>query len=164
MSTPWREFCIDGRTKAAREQERRRAPKRARGTGKQTWTVCQKAGCDRELRSDNRSGFCRSHHQAGGQCGRCLGACQRGHPFCRGCRVRNDKERAERVAPCTAVGCTVVVHGKTGLCHAHYLTGGGVCRFDGCSTRIVFESRTGFCRQHAHRARTERRRAAREKA
>jgi hypothetical protein len=78
--------------------------------------------------------------------------------------VKNDKARAERVAPCTAVGCTVVVHGKTGLCKAHYYASGGVCRFRGCSTRIVFESRTGFCRQHAHRARTERRRAAREKA
>ena len=78
--------------------------------------------------------------------------------------MKNDKERAERVAPCTAVGCTVVVHGKTGLCKAHYYASGGVCRFDGCSARIVFASKTGFCRQHAHRARTERRRVAREKA
>jgi len=137
---------------------------RKRGQGKQTWTVCRKAGCDRKLRSDNRSGFCKSHHQAGGQCRRCLAPCTRNHPVCQRCRVKNDKEEAERVAPCTAVGCAVVVHGKTGLCKAHFLTGGGVCRFAGCSTRIVFDSKTGLCRRHGHFARTERRRAAREKA
>ena len=150
----WR-VCIspDGRTR-----------QRKRGTGKQSWTVCRKRGCDKALRSDNRSGFCKSHHQAGGQCRRCLAPCTRNHPVCQRCRVKNDKEEAERVAPCTAVGCAVVVHGKTGLCKAHFLTGGGVCRFAGCSTRIVFDSKTGLCRRHGHFARTERRRAAREKA
>ena len=78
--------------------------------------------------------------------------------------MKNDKEEAVRVAPCTAVGCAVVVHGKTGLCKAHFLTGGGVCRIAGCATRIVFDSKTGLCRRHAHFARTERRRAARRQA
>jgi hypothetical protein len=139
-----------------------RTRQRKRGEGKQSWTVCRKPSCDRRLRSDNRSGFCKSHHQAGGQCQRCLAPCTRNHPVCWRCRVERDRDEAMRCGPCTAVGCTVRVHGKTGLCHAHYLIGGGVCRFRGCSTRIVFESRTGFCRQHAHRARTERRRAAKE--
>ena len=155
----------DGRTKAAKHRAKAgRAPQRQRGQGKQSWTVCRKPGCDRKLRSDNRSGFCKHHHQAGGQCSRCLAPCTRNHPFCWRCRVKNDREEAMRCGPCTAVGCTLRVHGKTGLCHAHYLVGGGVCRIAACGARIVFESRTGLCRRHAHFARTERRRAAREKA
>lgn len=146
-------MLLDGRTR-----------QRKRGEGKQSWTVCRKPSCARKLRSDNRSGFCKHHHTASGQCKRCLAPCTRNHPVCWRCRVANDRDEAMRCGPCTAVGCTVRVHGKTGLCHAHYLVGGGVCRFKGCSTRIVFESRTGFCRRHAHMARTERRRAAREKA
>lgn len=155
----------DGRTKAAKERAKAgRAPQRKRGEGRQTWTVCRKPGCDRKLRSDNRSGFCKSHHQAGGQCSRCLAPCTRNHPVCWRCRVKTEQEEAVRVAPCTAVGCTTVVHGKTGLCKAHYLTGGGFCRIAACGARIVFESKTGLCRRHGHFARTERRRAAREKA
>ena len=154
----------DGRTKAAKERAKAgRAPQRKRGEGTQTWTVCRKDGCDRKLRSDNRSGFCVSHHGAGGQCHRCLRACTRRFSLCWRCRVRRDKEEAERVAPCTAVGCTVRVHGKTGLCKEHYLTGGGVCAVVGCSTRIVFDSKTGLCRRHHDKARSMRRRAAKGK-
>lgn len=151
----------DGRTKAAKEREKAgRAPQRKRGEGKQTWTVCRKQGCDRKLRSDNRSGFCPSHHQAGGQCHRCLSACTRPFTLCWRCRVKRDRDEAVRCAPCTAVGCTVRVHGKTGLCKTHYLTGGGVCAVVGCSTRIVFESKTGLCRRHHEKVRSMRRRAA----
>jgi len=155
----------DGRTKAAKERLKAgRAPQRKRGEGKQTWTVCRKQGCDRKLRSDNRSGFCKSHHQAGGQCHRCLAACTRPFTLCWRCRVERDRDEAVRCAPCTAVGCTVRVHGKTGLCKAHYLTSGGTCRAAGCPKRVIFDSKTGLCGRHAHFARTERRRAAREKA
>jgi hypothetical protein len=150
----------DGRRREARERETRRTPQHKRGAGKQTWSVCRKQGCDRKLRSDNRSGFCFSHHTSGGQCQRCLGACTRNHPVCQRCRVKGDQERAERVAPCTAVGCKTVVHGKTGLCRKHWREGGEVCRFPACTVRVVFGSLTGLCSQHGHRARTERRRAA----
>lgn len=155
---------IDGRRREAKERETRRAPPRRRGTGKQTWTVCRKQGCDRNLRSDNRSGFCKSHHTAGGQCQRCLAACTRYHPICWRCRVRDDQDRAEVVAICTAVGCTVRVHSRSGLCREHWQVGGGVCRFEGCEARVIFGSATGLCKRHGHRARTERRRAAKGQA
>jgi len=155
---------IDGRRREAKDRQTRRAPQRKRGAGKQTWVVCRKQGCDRKLRSDNRSGFCKSHHTAGGQCQRCLGACTRNHPVCQRCRVKGDQERAEVVAPCTAVGCTVWVHSRSGLCRKHWQVGGGLCRFAGCQTRIVFDSKIGLCREHGHRARTERRQAAKGQA
>lgn len=154
---------IDGRRKEAKERELRRTPPRKRGTGKQTWTVCRKQGCDRKLRGDNRSGFCASHHSASGQCRRCLAPCTRYHPVCQRCRVKGDKERAEKVAPCTAVGCTTMVHSRSGLCREHWRASGGTCGAKGCETKIIFGSKTGYCTRHMHFARTERRRAARQK-
>ncbi len=154
---------IDGRRKEAKERSTSRAPARKRGTGTQTWTICRLDGCSRKLRSDNRSGFCWRHYQLGSQCRRCLAPCSQGHPVCQRCRVKGDKERAEKVAPCTAVGCTVVVHGKTGMCREHWRASGGTCGAKGCEVAIIFGSKTGYCARHMHYARTERRRAERQK-
>ena len=125
---------------------------RKRGEGKQTWTVCRKAGCDRKLRSDNRSGFCRSHHLAGGQCKRCLGPCRLYREVCRECRVKRDQDNAMRVGVCTAVGCTKVVHSLSGMCRKHWLVAGPECKALGCKARTSLFTKTGYCTEHHHRA------------
>ena len=79
--------------------------------------------------------------------------------MCQPCRHRENADGATRVAVCTAVGCRVVTHSRSGLCMTHWRVGGPVCRAEDCTTRIVFTSRTGYCTRHFHCVRTEQRRA-----
>jgi hypothetical protein len=113
-------------------------------------TVCRRHGCSKKLRSDNRSGFCRAHHQLSGACRRCLNPCTRGRKYCVKCIKRVKAERATSKVMCTAVGCTVKVHSRTSLCRVHWAEGGGPCTVLGCENKVVFNSRWGLCRSHAH--------------
>ena len=130
---------------------------RKQGQGKQTWTVCRKPGCDRKLRSDNRSGFCQNHHLAGGQCKRCLGPCRLYRDSCLACRIKSDKEKATKVGLCTAVGCTKIVHSLSGMCRKHWLVAGPECKARGCKTRTSLFTKTGYCSEHHCRAYGKRR-------
>lgn len=132
--------------------------------GRRLWTVCRREGCSKALRSDNHSGYCRAHHRLGGTCMRCLRPCSTGWRRCDKCRALRRKETARVVAPCTAPGCTKRVHSKSGMCHAHYMTGGGTCTATGCSTPVMFGSKTMLCRAHLFLSRKLRRYAAQESA
>lgn len=127
-------------------------------SGGRVWEqVCRFEGCTKKLRSDNRSRLCRTHHQKGGTCFRCLKPCARGFHRCDACRVVHRKDTARVVGPCTAVGCNVRVHSKSGLCFAHYLVGGGTCTATGCKQPLIFGTRTGLCREHQFLSRKLRR-------
>lgn len=123
------------------------------------WQTCRFEGCNKRLRSDNRTRLCRKHHMRGGTCFRCLAPCQRGFKRCGECRKKRRAENATAVAVCTAVGCTVRTHSKSGMCRKHYAVAGGTCTATGCSTPVVFNSKTMLCRAHLFLSRKLRRHA-----